>query len=182
MLFRSYRRTGPAQRITQRFVEEIGADQVRTALSIEPRDGILHVFMPPVSTLDDYLELIAAIEATAEAHRLPVHIEGYPPPWDPRLEVIKVTPDPGVVEVNVQPAGSWDECVEITTKLYEEARLSRLGTEKFMVDGRHTGTGGGNHFALGAARAADSPFLRRPDLLASLTAYWHNHQIGRAHV
>jgi uncharacterized protein (DUF2126 family) len=147
----------------------------RTAICAEARNGVLHIFMPPVSTLEEYLELVAAVEATAAELWQPVLIEGYEPPRDPRLQQIRVTPDPGVIEVNIQPAASWTESVEHTTFLYEAAHLSRLATEKFMLDGRHSGTGGGNHFVIGGPTTLDSPFLRRPDLLRSLISYWHNH-------
>lgn len=147
----------------------------RTALCAEAREGRLYLFMPPLSRLEDYLELVAVIEASATELNCPVILEGYEPPADSRLLNFKVTPDPGVIEVNVQPSASWDELVERTEFLYEQARQSRLISEKFMIDGRHTGTGGGNHFVLGGATPADSPFLRRPDLLRSLISYWHNH-------
>jgi uncharacterized protein (DUF2126 family)/transglutaminase-like putative cysteine protease len=147
----------------------------RTALCAEPRNGVLYIFMPPVSSVEDYLELVAAVEATAEAMRQPIMLEGYEPPRDPRLKNFRITPDPGVIEVNIHPSASWQDLSERTTFLYETARACRLSTEKFMLDGRHTGTGGGNHFALGGATPADSPWLRRPDLLRSLLSYWHNH-------
>jgi uncharacterized protein (DUF2126 family)/transglutaminase-like putative cysteine protease len=151
------------------------ASSVRTALAVEPRDGQLCVFMPPLSDAEDYAALVGAIEEAARTVGQPIVIEGYTPPFDPRINSVKVTPDPGVIEVNIHPAQSWDQAVEITTALYEEAHLNRLSTEKFMLDGRHTGTGGGNHIVLGGPTPADSPFLRRPDLLGSIVAYWQNH-------
>ncbi len=130
---------------------ESAADLIRTALCAEVRGGVLRIFMPPQRYIEDYLDLVAAIEETSAELKLPVLVEGYPPPFDPRIHQIKVTPDPGVIEVNTRPVETWDELVKNTTALYEEARLTRLGTEKFMLDGRHTGTGGGNHIVVGGA-------------------------------
>ena len=145
------------------------------AETADSASGVLYVFMPPLSRLEDYLDLLGAVEATAEALGVRIVLEGYPPPRDPRLKLLQVTPDPGVIEVNIHPAHDWRELVQHTEFLYEAAFQTRLSAEKFMTDGRHTGTGGGNHLVLGGATPADSPFLRRPELLASLLLYWHNH-------
>ncbi len=189
-------KAGRAQPLTarevtpERFVS--AADVARTALCVEVRDpqrangpkaekahggksGLLYIFMPPLAHLEDYLELVAVIEQTAVELGIKVVMEGYPPPRDPRLKLLQVTPDPGVIEVNIHPASNWADLVEHAEFLYEAAHQTRLSSEKFMVDGRHTGTGGGNHFVLGGATPGDSPFLRRPDVLASLLTFWHNH-------
>ncbi|WP_019530478.1 DUF2126 domain-containing protein [Dasania marina] len=151
------------------------AEKVLTALAVEPREGKLYIFMPPLAYLEHYLALLAAIEQCAKTINMPVIIEGYAPPNDNRFNKYAVTPDPGVIEVNIHPAANWQDLKHNTHTLYAEARLARLGTEKFMLDGRHSGTGGGNHVTIGGATPADSPMLRRPDVLRSLITYWQHH-------
>ncbi|MUU77053.1 transglutaminase family protein [Winogradskyella endarachnes] len=148
---------------------------VRTAICAEVRDGKLYLFLPPLDAAESFLDLIASIEYTAKALKVPVILEGYEPPKDHRLETLKITPDPGVIEVNVHPVANWTELCNNTFKLYEQAKLSRLGTEKFMLDGKHTGTGGGNHVTLGGTSPSDSPLLRQPSLLRSLLTFWQHH-------
>ncbi|MCG8655285.1 transglutaminase family protein [Yimella sp. NH-Cas1] len=148
----------------------------RTALTVEAREGHLFVFLPPLSELDDALRMLGAIEQAAKATGTPVVLEGYAPPsGGGRLTSLTVTPDPGVIEVNVQPTSSWAELETLTTTLFDDARSVRLATEKFDIDGTHTGTGGGNHITLGGSTPAESPLLRRPDLLRSLITYWQHH-------
>ncbi|MBW0014005.1 transglutaminase family protein [Mycobacterium sp.] len=146
-----------------------------TAMVAEVRDGLLYLFMPPTEALEHFVDLVARVEAAAAKADCPVVVEGYGPPPDPRVKSATITPDPGVIEVNVPPAASFAEQAQLLESLYEQARLARLSTESFDVDGTHGGTGGGNHITLGGVTPADSPLLRRPDLLVSLLTYWQRH-------
>lgn len=169
------------QPLPEDFIEHFGSDKLaterfaKTAICVECREGRLHVFMPPLVHLEHYLLLVQQLEKVAEKLDVPVVLEGYEPPADLRLKKFAVTPDPGVIEVNIHPATSWQELVHNTETIYNLARETRLGTEKFMIDGRHTGTGGGNHVTMGAATPLESPFLRRPGVLRSLLTFWQHH-------
>lgn len=147
----------------------------KTSLIVEVRHGKLFVFFPPLQQFEHYLDLVQAVEQVAQKLDIPVLIEGYDPPSDNRIQKFMITPDPGVIEVNIQPSTSWRELLSNYDTLYTSARESRLTTEKFNLDGRHTGTGGGNHVTLGGLKPADSPLLRRPDVLKSFITYWQHH-------
>ena len=148
---------------------------IRPSLCVQARDGRMHVFLPYASNPADYLDLVSAVEDTCRYLKIPVWVEGYPPALDPRIRSFSVTPDPGVLEVNLPPASNWDELERINTLLDAEARRNRLTAEKFGYDGSRIATGGGNHIVIGGATLPDSPLLRRPDLLRSMVAFWQNH-------
>lgn len=154
---------------------KLRAQPIQTMLCTEIRAGKLFVFLPPVEAIEDFIQLIGFIEEAATALRLRINLEGYEPPRDTRLNSFRITPDPGVIEVNLFPSGTLAEACEKTETIYREAASIGLTTDRYMLDGRPCATGGGNHITLGALHPEDSPFLRRPDLLASLIAYWQNH-------
>jgi uncharacterized protein (DUF2126 family)/transglutaminase-like putative cysteine protease len=150
-------------------------DAPTTALCVEERDGHLYVFLPPLEESTDAVALLAIVERAAAGVGVPVVLEGYTPPGDPRTRSLTVTPDPGVIEVNVHPAGSWDELVDITETLHRCAHEVGLSAETFTLDGTHTGTGGGNHITIGGSTPKDSPLLRKPELLTSMLTFWQHH-------
>ncbi|MES2205652.1 MAG: transglutaminase family protein [Pseudomonadota bacterium] len=149
----------------------------KTAICAEVRDGQLYIFFPPLSPLEQYLTLVEAVEATASALQMPVVCEGYAPPKDPRVQQLAVTPDPGVLEVNVPPLSKWSELRNLGEILYEEAREVGLSAHRFMIDGRPVGTGGGNHIIFGGATPSESPWLNNPKLLKQLVVYIQNHPV-----
>ncbi len=148
---------------------------IRSTLCVEVRDKALYVFLPPLRSAGAWVELINVLAESASKTGLRPILEGYEPPHDPRLTSFRITPDPGVVEVNIHPSKRFAELVERTETLYEAAAHCRLTAEKFMVDGRHTGTGGGNHVTLGGPSRELSPFLNRPDMIGSLITWWQHH-------
>jgi uncharacterized protein (DUF2126 family)/transglutaminase-like putative cysteine protease len=154
---------------------ETATQLIRPSLCVQARDGRLHVFLPYTSVLADYLDLVSAVEDTCAYLGKPVWVEGYTPPADPRLRAFSLTPDPGVLEVNLPPTSDWDELEELNAILYKEALDNRLIAGKFAYDGSHLATGGGSHIVIGGPTLEDSPLLRRPDLLRSMVAFWQNH-------
>ncbi len=148
---------------------------IKSALCVEIRNGIIRLFLPPTTYAEHFIDLIYALETVVTDLDTPIVIEGYTPPRDLRFNHFSITPDPGVIEVNIQPSKTWKELKDVTSILYNEAHQIHLTADKFLLDGRRVGTGGGNHIVAGATTPEQSPFLRRPDLLRSMIAFWQNH-------
>ncbi|MBS2037713.1 transglutaminase family protein [bacterium] len=151
---------------------------VRTALCVSEAGGRLQVFLPPLSRVSAWMQLLQALRQSGAA----LEVSGYAPPipdlQDEGLEgfrQLSVTPDPGVIEVNLHPASSWPELVEIVAGVDEEARACGLVSHRLGRDGSVLGSGGGCHVVVGGPSPRQSPFVRRPDLLRSILTYWNHH-------
>jgi uncharacterized protein (DUF2126 family) len=148
---------------------------LRTALALEPRNGELWVFLPPLSRFEDFCALVAALDEARVATGLDVQLEGYGPPPSPNLRRFAVTPDPGVLEVNLPPATTGREAAELHATVFDAALATGLTAERYMLDGRMAGSGGGNHITVGAPTPLASPWLTHPQLLASLITFTQHH-------
>jgi len=175
----SYVRAGPALSELGDQLHAVVVDPkeapTRTALVLQARDGFVYVFLPPVEKLEKFHELVRLIDRAATETGITLILEGYGPPPDARIKTLLITPDPGVIEVNVHPTSSWAEFSELTHTLYGIAREQRLCAETFALDGRHSGTGGGNHLTIGGPEPIRSPLIKRSDLLVSMLTYWQHH-------
>ncbi|MGI9212205.1 MAG: transglutaminase family protein, partial [Methylococcaceae bacterium] len=147
----------------------------RTALSFRIRQGRIWIFIPPLTHLEHYLELITALEAAAVKREIPIMLEGYPPPEDPRLGRFSLEPDAAVLKLTLPMTRDWNLSQAALTQAYAEA--ARLGLHG--IHSRNTGTrmgpGGSTDLVLGGEEPADSPFLFRPQLLRSLITHWQHH-------
>lgn len=164
-------RTAPAKRPS---VAEPGIG-IRTALALEPRDGELWVFLPPLPRFEDFCALVAALDAARVETGLRCHLEGYGPPPSPNLRRFAVTPDPGVLEVNLPPAYDSREAAALHATVFDAALATGLTAERYMLDGRLAGSGGGNHITVGGPTTMTSPWLTRADVLASLVTFAQHH-------
>ncbi|WP_224371014.1 transglutaminase family protein [Hyalangium versicolor] len=149
--------------------------RVRTALCVEARGGTVHVFLPPFARAEDFIELITLIDGARQRTGIAIQLEGYPPPSSPLLYRFAVTPDPGVLEVNLPPVSNSREYTELVEQVFDAALHAELHSERYLLDGRMAGSGGGNHITVGGSTPLTSPLLTRPELLASLITFTQHH-------
>lgn len=150
-------------------------NSIQVALTVEIHAGNLQIFIPPISSTECFLDLIAQLETTAQSLGLPIQLTGYLPSDHGGLTGFQITPDPGVIEVNIHPIAHWPELVSLHEQLYAAATECGLTCQKIAADGLPTDTGGGAHITIGGRSVEHSPILRRPDLLRSLITYWQHH-------
>jgi uncharacterized protein (DUF2126 family) len=146
------------------------------ALTAEIREGALTLFLPPFLEASSFADLLAAIEKTAEAlNSPPIALEGYPPPHEDDWENLSVIPDPGVIEVNLPPAASWESLEKTVSALFLAAEECGLRGTRVLPSGETSATGGGGHLVLGGTSLDSNPFLLKPHLLPSFLRFIQRH-------
>ncbi|MCX6938050.1 MAG: transglutaminase family protein [Verrucomicrobia bacterium] len=150
--------------------------RLRRALTAELCDGSITVFIPPLLH-EGYVALVQAIERAVKKCGLrDLVLAGYAPPYDAaRLPTIGFASDPGVLEINLTPCPDWCAYDDQLRDLYAAADAVGLCAQKFQLNGREVGTGGGAHLVFGGPTPETSPFFLHPSLLPSVIRYFQHH-------
>jgi uncharacterized protein (DUF2126 family) len=157
-------------------LHELEEDDPRGALTVEVRNGVLEIFIPPLEWAD-FRDLIGLIRGLCvELDLKDVVFCGYGPSGCGE-EVVKLglAADPGVLEVNLPPAKTWngyDTWLHCCSDAAEAVGLKRT---KLQLNGSVYGTGGGSHLAFGGVDLERNPFLQDPVRITSILRYWQHH-------
>ena len=156
-------------------LDQLPADSMRRALTLELRDGAVHLFLPPLLQGPFKALLDVMVKLLAE-HRIAYFFEGYvPQDEDASWTRLGLTADPGVLEINLPPCETWQDYHRWLTVLERVGKVAGLCSSKATPQGDVGGTGGGNHLLFGGPTLDENPFFSRPAWVASLLRYFQAH-------
>lgn len=155
---------------------DLKKDTMRTALTVEVRHGALEIFIPPLDW-EGFQALVEFFRETigASTFRDLVFCGYAPKAAGDELLKFGLAADPGVLEVNLPPAGTWAEYDAFLSQSATAAAAVGLQLTKLQLNGAIHGTGGGAHLAFGGPSEAANPFLQEPKRIVSLLRYWQHH-------
>ena len=154
-------------------LEHFPEGELRQVLTLERDHSGWALFLPPLDR--EPLELLL--------QRIAHHSHGWQQPelsgvlpWDAHehWQLLGLTADPGVLEVNLPVCHSWQEYARWIALLEDAGAAAGLRSWKQEGD-RSEGTGGGNHLLLGGPNLEEHPFFSRPDWLVGMLRYWQHH-------
>jgi len=155
--------------------DEVAAAGARLfTLGVE--DGCVVLELPAYRSVDLFAAFLGVLAGACRSVELPALIlRGHPPPVDDRVAFATITPDPGVIEVNMAPCRSVAELYAAQRAIHAAAVGERLSARRRHFNGEVTDSGGGGHLTFGGRHPEQSPFFVHPHLLPRLLSYLSHH-------
>lgn len=157
-------------------VDELASEGAYLVCFGEEAPGVVRVELPGLPDVPAFVALLQDLaEAARRAEQPALVLAGCPPPVNPSAAWTTVTPDPGVIEVNMAPAPNVSTFLDWMRELHGAASRHSLSPERYWFNGDVADSGGGGHLTLGGPTAERSPFFLKPRLLPALIAYLNHH-------